>query len=322
MANRNDRDRDDRDHDYDRDRDRGGRSNRYDDRDRDRERTRDDDRVTGGKDRRDAPRARSGSSKGRDNERNNRMVTCVVRMSYEHVWKAWAGKNPKEGDKPKYQFQALIPNREKATLEKLEDLIEQAKEEGREKWPKRNWESRRLAVPEISVGRDKYPDNPDMRDVTCVSFKSVKRPGIIDQDSQEILDESEIYSGCYVKAEISVYPYSGETYYGIAIGLNHIKKVKDGEPLGGGQTDPNDVAWGDDDRDDDRRSSSRGRDRDDDRRGNSRGHDDDRRGSSRPSRSNERDNRDDDRGDRGGGRRYDYDAYDDDKYERDDDLPF
>lgn len=260
-------------------------------------------------------------------------------MSYEHVWRPWAGKNPKPEDKPKYQFLAMIPNKDHETLDRLQDLIDQAIEEGREKWPKQNWSSKKLTIPEIERGDERYPGDPVYRDFTLVSFKSVKRPGIIDEDGEEILDESEIYSGCWVKAEVSIYPYSGPSYYGVGIGLNHIKKVKDDDALGGMQTDPRDVDWGDGggrrssgrDRDDDR---GRGRDREE--RGRDRDRDDDRRGSRSSGRDRRNDDDERDRGrDRGGDRhRYDRDTYNDEPYARrggdddyrrdeyDDDLPF
>ena len=62
---------------------------------------------------------------------------------------------------------------------------------------------------------------------------------------QEILDQSEVYSGCYARANISFYAYNTNGNKGIACGLNAIQKIRDGEPLGGTRVSVED-AFGDD----------------------------------------------------------------------------
>lgn len=313
MANRNY----DRDDDRGYDRDKGGRSYDRDDR----------SRPNRGRDDRDDDRDRGRSSsrgKGKDGEKPLRVVTPVVRMSYEHVWKPWAGKNPKPGEEPKYQFLAMIKNADADFISKIDDMVDRAIDIGRKRWPERDWDSKRLTVPEFTkaANHKKFSKDPAFKGCTVVTLKSKTKPRIVDADLEEITDQSDVYSGCYVKAEITIYPYNGPSYYGVTIGLNHIMKIKDGEPLGGGAGDPADVEWGDtsaddfddDDRDDDRRGGGRSRRRDDD------DWDDDRRGSrgsSRRGRDDDyEDDRDDDRG-RGSGRGRR--RRDDDE---DDDLPF
>ena len=50
---------------------------------------------------------------------------------------------------------------------------------------------------------------------------------------QDILDQSEVYSGCYCRFSVDFYPFNGKQN-GVAAGLNNIQKVCDGEPLAGG----------------------------------------------------------------------------------------
>jgi hypothetical protein len=48
-----------------------------------------------------------------------------------------------------------------------------------------------------------------------------------------ILDQADLYSGCYVRASINLYPFNKNGNKGIGAGLNNIQKLADGEPLGG-----------------------------------------------------------------------------------------
>jgi len=48
-----------------------------------------------------------------------------------------------------------------------------------------------------------------------------------------ILDETEVYSGCYGRASVNFFPYSHKGNRGVACGLNNVQKLADGESLGG-----------------------------------------------------------------------------------------
>lgn len=67
---------------------------------------------------------------------------------------------------------------------------------------------------------------------------------MVDRNRQEILDQSEVYSGCYARANISFYAYNTNGNKGIACGLNAIQKTRDGESLGGTRVSVDD-AFGD-----------------------------------------------------------------------------
>ena len=47
------------------------------------------------------------------------------------------------------------------------------------------------------------------------------------------MDRDEVYSGCYCRFSITFYPFSASGNNGVAVGLNHIQKVADGESLSG-----------------------------------------------------------------------------------------
>lgn len=61
---------------------------------------------------------------------------------------------------------------------------------------------------------------------------SKRKPGLVDGDVQEIIDESEFYPGCYARATVNAYTYDTAGNKGVAFGLLNIQKTRDGEPLG------------------------------------------------------------------------------------------
>ena len=56
---------------------------------------------------------------------------------------------------------------------------------------------------------------------------------MVDKRVQPILDQSEVYSGCYGAISVTFYGYNSNGNRGIAAGLGNIQKLKDGDPLGG-----------------------------------------------------------------------------------------
>ena len=75
-----------------------------------------------------------------------------------------------------------------------------------------------------------------------------RRPKIIDRACNDVLDQDEVYSGCYAKVKIGLFSYSASGNKGIGAGLEVIQKVRDGERLSGGNsTDGFEVLSDDDD---------------------------------------------------------------------------
>jgi hypothetical protein len=69
---------------------------------------------------------------------------------------------------------------------------------------------------------------------------SKNKPGMVDQANRPILSESQLYSGCYVYADLNAFAYDQQGSKGVAFGLNNIQKVADGERLDG-RRDPTQV---------------------------------------------------------------------------------
>ena len=69
-----------------------------------------------------------------------------------------------------------------------------------------------------------------------MTFKSSNRPTVVDQNLQEILEPAKMYAGAYARASVAAYAYDQKGNKGVALGLNHVQLVKDGEPLSGRPT--------------------------------------------------------------------------------------
>lgn len=82
---------------------------------------------------------------------------------------------------------------------------------------------------------------PDDWIVMTFAANEDRRPGIVDANNQDIIDESECYSGAWFRAQIRPYAYDQAGNKGVSFGLEHVQKVKDGEPLEGGRIPANKV---------------------------------------------------------------------------------
>ena len=154
-----------------------------------------------------------------------------TRWSYANVWDA----KSINGGAPKYSVSLIIPKSDTKTVEKIKAAIQAAYEEGQSKL-KGNGKS----VPALSViktplrdGDTERPDDEAYKNCYFINANSATAPGIVDADRNPIMERSEVYSGVYGRASISLYAFNSNGNRGIACGLNNLQKISDGEPLGG-----------------------------------------------------------------------------------------
>lgn len=158
---------------------------------------------------------------------NTKVITGKCRLSYAHVWDP-ASIN---GSDPKYSACILIPKTDKTTLSKINAAVKAATEDG----VKSKWQGKkpgRLKTP-LRDGDEERPEDEAYAGMYFLNANSNDAPGIIDAAKHEILDRREVYSGCYCRFSINLYPYSVSGNNGVAAGLNNIQKVCDGAPLAG-----------------------------------------------------------------------------------------
>lgn len=161
------------------------------------------------------------------NNNPTKVITGKVRFSYVHVFEPAAVS---EGsDDKKYSISIIIPKSDKVTLKKISDAIEAAKQLGVSKWGGKIPKSLKLPLRDGDVEREEecYADS------YFLSAKTDRKPGIVDDELNEIMSRDDFYSGCYGRASINFFPFDVNGSKGIAVGLLNLQKLEDGERLGG-----------------------------------------------------------------------------------------
>jgi hypothetical protein len=166
------------------------------------------------------------------------ILTPKFRVSYPNVFKP--GKAFQEGQEPKYSVVAVFPKG--ADLSALKKAAEEAMVEkwgaDKKKWPKelrspfRKHEER--AIEDEATGKQIFPDGMEAGGI-FINLSSKQKPGLVDQNVQEIIVESDFYAGCYARATVRAYAYGGpgtKFTAGVGFGLQNIQKLADGDPMG------------------------------------------------------------------------------------------
>lgn len=156
-----------------------------------------------------------------------KVTTGKVRLSYAHIFEPHAMN---DGQEAKYSVSVIIPKTDKETLTAIKEATEQAKKDGASKWGGKIPPT--LKTP-LRDGDAERPDDEAYTGCYFLNASSKNKPGIVDQNVQPVLDQSEVYSGCYARLTLNFYAYNASGNKGVAAGLGNIQKLEDGEPLGG-----------------------------------------------------------------------------------------
>ena len=160
------------------------------------------------------------------NNQNNTKVIVPCRFSYLHCWEP----DSVNGGDPKYSVSAIIPKSDTKTINAIKAAIEQAKKDSVSKWGGKVPANLKLPLRDGDIDR---PDDEAYAGCYFFNANSRQAPKVVDSKVQPILDQSEVYSGCYGKISVTFYGYNSNGNRGIAAGLGNIQKLKDGESLGG-----------------------------------------------------------------------------------------
>lgn len=158
--------------------------------------------------------------------KGTKVVTGEVRLSYAHIWEPSAI----EGNEPKYSVSVIVSKNDKETLRAIKEAVEEAKETGKGKW---NGKIPPVLKTPLRDGDVERPDDEAYAGCYFFNASSKNKPGIVDENVQPILDQSEVYSGCYARVSVNFYAYNANGNKGVAAGLGNIQKIKDGDSLGG-----------------------------------------------------------------------------------------
>lgn len=157
---------------------------------------------------------------------NSTKVIVPCRFSYLHCWEP----DSVNGSEPKYSVSAIIPKSDTKTVNAIKAAIEQAKKDSVSKWGGKVPGNLKLPLRDGDIDR---PDDEAYAGCYFFNANSRQAPQVVDSKVQPILDQSEVYSGCYGKISVTFYGYNSNGNRGIAAGLGNIQKLKDGESLGG-----------------------------------------------------------------------------------------
>ena len=169
----------------------------------------------------------------------SKVNTPEFRVAFPQVFQ------PKKNDlngKDEYSVVALFPKG--ADLSALKKAAQEAlvKKFGPEKakWPKK------LRSPFRDQGdREKEKDGVMTlpqgyeKGAIYLNLRSAQRPGVVDNQVQEIIDTAEFYGGCWAVASINAYAYNIKGNAGVSFGLGNLQKRKDGDAFGN-RTKPED----------------------------------------------------------------------------------
>lgn len=160
-----------------------------------------------------------------------KVITPEFRVSFPNVFRTAKPMAGATGD-PKYGLTALFKKGEDISA-----LKAAAEEACIEKWgPKDKW-PKNLRSPFRDAGEKEFDGY--VEGAIFINATSKQRPGLVDANMNDIIDETEFYAGCYARASINAFAYDTAGNRGVAFGLNNVQKLRDGEPLGG-RTRPED----------------------------------------------------------------------------------
>lgn len=165
-----------------------------------------------------------------------KVVTGEVRLSYAHIWEPVAIE---EGQDKKYSVSLIIPKNDKVTIAKINAAVEAAKEIGKAKLGGKT--TGKIKLP-LRDGDEDRPDDEAYANSYFINCSSKTRPGIVDKAVNPIMNQEEVYSGCFARVSINFYAFNSNGNKGIACGLNNIMKTRDGDALSGRSSAEEDFA--------------------------------------------------------------------------------
>lgn len=162
--------------------------------------------------------------------------TPLFRAAYAHVFQPRATE---EGKKAKYGVCMLLPKKDPKVREFLKDLKVQCEKIAKEHNPKGIPKS--VSWWPLRDG-DTEREGEEFQGMYFINAGSYRRPGVVDQDLNPIIDPEDFYSGCWAIATVNPYWYDSNGNKGVAIGLNNLKKMRDDDAFSGGATAEQDFA--------------------------------------------------------------------------------
>lgn len=165
-----------------------------------------------------------------------KVITGKVRFSYVNIFKS---RSFQPGQDEKFSICLLIPKKDKKTVQDIKDAVNAAVQQGiAEKWGGKK--PGNLKLPLRDGDAERADEAEEYTRMYFLNANSNQKPGIIDMYKNEILDPTEVYSGCWGRASINFFPFNSNGNKGVGVGLNNIQKLGDDEVLGGARASAED----------------------------------------------------------------------------------
>lgn len=153
------------------------------------------------------------------------VLTGVVRASFVHL-------SEKDQLSDKYCITLLIPKSDRKTYQALMDEVQRVASEYKKKGGKRAIETLH-GIHDGDLPSPKGAEyGPECKGHYVLRCSNKMCPKCFDRQRIELLDLSEIYSGCYIRALVHGFSYEKNGNAGISFTLDGVQKWSDGEPLG------------------------------------------------------------------------------------------
>lgn len=163
------------------------------------------------------------------------MITGLARVSYLNVWEPRKVDPDDPNSIAKYSVSILIPKKDKATLKALDACCKAAAELGKDRGKFKKAQMGRLRFP-MRDGDEEHASGDrgeEYKDMIFINANSTRAPGVVGPDAKPLMDQEDIYSGCWCRVDINLFPYNTKGNIGIGVGFNNIMKVEDDERLDG-----------------------------------------------------------------------------------------
>lgn len=153
------------------------------------------------------------------------------RLSYLNAAKS----KPNKAGVPKYSASIMVPENNAATLALIKHAVKEAVEaaiSGGELSPAQ----RSIVISPLRSGTQEYAverKTADFNGFYFINAYSDNPPGLVDKNVQPILNPDELYSGIWANVAVNFYFTKKGGEPRVAVGLNHIMKLRDDDRLDG-----------------------------------------------------------------------------------------
>jgi hypothetical protein len=158
-----------------------------------------------------------------------KLVTPVFRASFPQLF---VPKAMQEGQTPKYSVSAVFePSKfNEADKKRWAAILELLDATSLEKFKKKVNDLPGNFKRAIRDGAEKADLEGYGEGKVFANLSSKLKPGVVDAEGND-MEADDIYPGCYMRATVSAYAYDQGGGKGIALGLQNIRFVRDGERL-------------------------------------------------------------------------------------------